>query len=107
MLHTGDRVEVIFDGYGGMLGDIVGQQGRVTKVPAGGTFVGIRFDHGVYVMAWMVVLADGTETLRVVKPPKRIPRPRLSRVQKSRLGEVMRELGVNSLEAAYHIKSEE
>ena len=60
----GTRVRVVLDLMGGMVDVPVGTEGRVTK--GGNVFVGVRFDNGISVGAWMTQDRNGNPTLEVV-----------------------------------------
>ena len=64
MFNKNQKIQVITDPYGGMLGpDLIGQVGTVTS--AGDKIVGLRFDNGLKVACWLVEDANGTQTIKV------------------------------------------
>lgn len=65
LIQKGQRVRVKNDPYGGMAGTPVGTEGTATD--DGEWFVGVKFDNGVQVKAWMVVDGKDKETLEVVQ----------------------------------------
>tara|TARA_R110002020_G_scaffold194133_4_gene394731 strand:+ start:85 stop:294 length:210 start_codon:yes stop_codon:yes gene_type:complete len=64
-IFKNDRVRVVHDPYGGMLGSVVGQTARVTKAPRNGAtrLVSLRFDSGMSVRCWLMQNNENNNTL--------------------------------------------
>ena len=64
-LFKNDRVRIVSDPYGGMLGEVVGQTARVTKATRDGStqFVSLRLENGLRVSCWMMQNNEKVDTL--------------------------------------------
>lgn len=63
-LKKGDKVQILSDPYGGMLGDVVGKVATVTVVKGKGYFVGLKIKGGASVKTWAVKAGTGEITLK-------------------------------------------
>lgn len=57
------RVQIVSDPYGGMLGqNLIGQQGTITS--AGDKIVGLKLDNGLQAKCWLVEDANAAQTIK-------------------------------------------
>ena len=61
--HKNQRVQILFDPYGGMLGaDLAGQFATVTST--GSQIVGLKLDTGLQVKCWLAQDNNGNDTIK-------------------------------------------